>query len=1013
VNPARSAVILALAAASLLGGAAARAEHTPGVPGWQQDVHYSFSVTYAPQKFEIAGQETLAYWNLSPDTLTELYFHLYLNAYQPGSHMARDDASHEDWRIQDLPRKRRGSERIEGARILSSEDSLAVETDDTIARVALPEALAPGESVIVCLSFRSTIPDVPERMGRSGKGIFAAQWYPKVCVYDRFGWHTEQHLGSEFYGDFGAYDVRITLPGSFLVVHTGTLVNAWEVLPDSILARLSAPGDSAVTIWDRNRLSMPADSGQRAAMAMPRTWVIHADSVHDFAWACDEKWIWRRARWNGIEINTFHRASDAKRWNEMAAEGARMMEAMNHRFGPYPYPVFSFVEEPIGAGGVEFPNVVWITPRRGTSTASRRLEYLFAHELAHNWFYGMVGNNETAQAFLDEGLTSYSETAVMEMLYGRAGNLTRPQRPGWLHPSDDSRRAAWRSYLEFQASGIEEPVVTHSDRFKNPAAYYPSVYHKANVGLWTLRSIAGEDRFDGALRQYFETWRFHHPYAEDFFASMNHALGASYDWFWSGWFLRTDAIDVKLRRLRVTAKGSSVPRVELRLRSRGGIDPPVPVRFRDGEGREAMRVVPREAFLSAGGDALYRPVLPFRPTEAELDPKFTLPDLDWSDNRTSAWPRFALMVDSWRAPPRPIGKTLLLWRPDLWYQTKDGVEGGIAFDASTVRWEHALQGLVGLGTGERRGLRAREPRPFADLDARVRSLAAEPRRIARARGYDMDGHRGFRLSMTEDLGQKIERGFRWTLQAGVDLDRLYDPEAPRRRGEWSQGGHANLEGTLSSTRKFHRVRWTGSVRLRSALLSDSISYGSIYGVTTADVSAIPGFPILFRAAAGRVHGNAIPPEERFYLAGAGPRGEWTSRWFRSRGTIPTRWNAALGGDGNVRAFADTRPSGTAIFALNAESRSGRLIPAWVPVAGKLRVPVIEPRSSLFADVGEVSHGDVAIRDMAADLGVGFRTKPLFRNHLSLRADLPLYRTPPEAGENPWRLRAVFSVGEAF
>ncbi len=1000
----RSASFCLLAAAAIFAAAPALAEHTAGVPGWQQDVHYSLSVSYAPQKFEIAGQETLAYWNLSPDTLSELYFHLYLNAYRPGSHMARYDASHEDWRVQDLPAKRRGSERIESARILSG-DSLAVDTDDTIARVALPQTLAPGESVIVCLSFRSLIPDIPERMGRSGKGVFAAQWYPKVCVYDRFGWHTEQHLGSEFYGDFGAYDVRITLPATFLVAHTGTLVNPAEVLPDSIRARLAAPGDSAVTIWDRTRFASPTDSAGRTAAAMPRTWAIHADSVHDFAWACEEKWIWRRARWNGIEVYTYHRGSDAKHWNDMASEGARMVEVMSRRFGPYPYPRFSFVEEPIGAGGVEFPNIVWITPRRGTT--ARRLEYLFAHELAHNWFYGMVGSNETGQAFLDEGLTSYAETAIMETLYGRTGNLTHPQKPRWLFPEDDSRRSAWRSYLEFQASGIEEPVVTHSDRFKNPAAYYPSVYHKTNVGLWTLRSIAGEERFDDAMREYFASWRFHHPYAEDFFASMNHALGASYDWFWGEWFLRTDAIDVSLSRLRVTQERTpgAGPRVELRLRSRGGIDPPVPVRFRDGAGHEATRVVPREIFLAAEGDAVYRPDLPFAPIEAELDPDFTLPDIDWSDNRTSRWPRFEWMLDNWRAPPRPIGKTLLLWRPDLWYQANDGPQAGVAFDASTVRWEHGLQGTAGVG--------ARDPRVYADLEARVRSLSADPRRIARARGYDMDGHRGFRLSLTQDLGSKIERGLRWSLATGVDVDRLYDRETPRRPGEWSRGGYANLEATLSSSRKYHRVRWTGSVRLRTDLFTDSFSYGSLYAVTTADVSVIRRLPLLLRLAAGRVRGGAIPPEERFYLAGAGPRGEWASRWFRSRGALPARWNAALGGDGNVRGFADTRPSGAALVALNAESRSSRLVPAWVPLVGKLRVPVLEPRSSLFVDAGQVSEGPIALRDFAADFGVGFRTRPLFRNHLTLRTDLPLLRTPPETGERPWKLRAVFSVGEAF
>jgi aminopeptidase N len=990
--------------ASCPSGPAARAEHTPGVPGWQQDVHYSISATYTPAKFEIAGQETLAYWNLSPDTLSELYFHLYLNAYRPGSHMARGDAAQGNWRIENLPPKRRGGQWIDGARIQGG-DSLQVVTDDTIARMALPEALAPGESVIVCLSFRSKIPDVPDRMGRSGKGIFAAQWYPKVCVYDRFGWHTEQHLGSEFYGDFGAYDVRITVPGTFLVAHTGTLVNPAEVLPDSILARLAAPGDSAVTILDRSRYRAPPDSTARKTLEMPRTWVIHADSVHDFAWACDEKWIWRRARWSGIEIHTYHRASDRKRWYDMAAEGAKMMEIMSRRFGPYPYPRFSFVEEPIGAGGVEFPNIVWITPRAGaTGTATRRLEYLFAHELAHNWFYGMVGNNETAQAFLDEGLTSFAEAAIMETLYGREGNLTVPRKPSWLHPRDDSRRSARRNYLEFQARGIEEPVVTHSDRFKNPAAYYPSAYHKSNTGLWTLRSIAGASRFDEALREYFATWRFHHPYAEDFFASMNHALGQSYDWFWNGWFVRTDAIDVELRRVRSTPAARAYD-VELKLRSRGGIDPPVPVVFLDRNGREAIQTIPREVFLGAAGDAVYRTTLPFKPAEVELDPAFTLPDLSWSDNRTSRWPRFELMLDNWRSSPQPIGKTLLLWRPDVWYQTKDGVEIGAAFDASTIRWQHALHGLAGVGV--------REPRPFADLEARFRSLAADPRGIARARGYDMDGHRGFRLSISKDLDSKIERGFRWKLLAGVDYDKLYDRATPRRPAEWSEGGHANLEGTLASSRNYRRVRWTGSVRLRTGLLTEKVSYGSIYAVTTAEVSAIPAFPLQLRAVLGHVRGGAIPSEERLYLAGAGPRGEWSSRWFRSRGTIPTHWVAALGGDGNVRAFADTRPSGRALVALNVESRSSRFLPAWVPVLNKLRVPVIEPRSSLFADIGKVGEGGIALRDLAADFGVGVRTKPLMRGHLTLRADLPLFRTPPEAGERPWKVRAVFSVGETF
>ena len=1019
--PARALFTASITLFLLVRSAPAWAEHTPGIPGWQQDMHYRMSVSYAPQRFEIAGQETLAYWNLSPDSLTELYFHLYLNAYRPGSNMARYDASQENWRIQNLPPKRRGGEWIDRATIQGG-DSLHVFVDDTIARIPLPQVLAPGESVVVCLSFRSKIPDVPERMGRSGKGVFAAQWYPRVCAYDRFGWHTDQHLGSEFYGDFGSFDVRVVLPGTFLLAHTGTLMNPSEVLPDSILVRLAAPGDDAITIWDRSAFKAPSDSAAKRALEMPRAWVIHADSVHDFAWACEEKWVWRRARWNGIEIHTFHRVSDMKRWNDAAATGAMMMAALTRRFGPYPYPSFSIVEEPIGAGGVEFPNIVWVSPRY-RNDGTRRFESVIAHEMAHNWFYGMVGSNETAQAFLDEGFTSYAETGLMETLFGRTGNLTLPRQDfwlRWLHPLDDSRRRAWRNYLEFQARGIEEPVVTHSDRFKHPGAYYPSVYDKTNIGLWTLRAMAQERRFDEALREYFMTWRFHHPYADDFFAFMNRALGDSYDWFFRGWFLRTDCVDLTLRGLRsfplepprsgeTLASAGGVAdsfRVELSLASRGGIDPPVPVAFRDKEGHRANRVVPREAFLPAAGEAVYRTTLPFAPSEAQLDPDLTLPDIDRSDNSTSRWPRFQPMVDNWRASPHPLDRTLLLWRPDAWYQTHDGAEIGVAFDASTVRWEHALKGNLGGGL--------REPRPFFDLEGRLRSLAADSRAIARARGYDLDGHQGYRISMSRDLGSKLERGFRWNLNVGLDYDKLRARDAPRRPEEWSPGGYPNVEGLLSSSRNYRYVRWTGSVRFRTDLLTERAAYGSAYVVTTADVTAIPQFPLSLRAAYGRVRGGSVPPEERFYLAGAGPRGEWNSRWFRSRGTIPSHWVAALGGDGNVRGFADSRPSGRTLVAVNVESRSGRMIPAWIPVIHKLRVPVLDPRSSLFADVGKVGDGDESLfSNMAADFGVGIRTRPLIRNHLTLRVDLPFFRTPPEPDENRWRLRGVLSVGEAF
>lgn len=1020
--PRAGSVGILLAAVLCLVPAAARgasAGHVPGVPGWQQRVHYRIDAALDPLGHEVAGVETLTVWNESPDTLRELYWHLYLNAFQPGSNLARRFASNGDFDVERLSRSQQGSERIRSASLLGG-DTLRVESDDTVARTALPRPLAPGESLSVRFSFVSRIPGYADRSGRQGRYYFVGQWYPKLAVYDRFGWHAEQHMGNEFYGDFGAFDVRIALPRSYLLAYPGLLTNESEVYPDSILARIHAPGESAVTIWDMRRARAPRDSAGWGGLGPARVWRVHADSIHDFAWAACENWIWRRARWNGIDVNTYHRDGDAPAWMDFAAMGARLVEGMAARFGPYPYPRYSFIAAPVRAGGMEYPGLTFITTRRYPA-GSRRVEEICLHELAHSWFYGMLGSNETEQAFLDEGFTSYATTAVIEMQHGREGNMQlRPSRWPWLEPPDDFRSRVWRSYLDYEArSPAEDPVNTFADRFRTAGAYYPASYYKTEVGLWTLRHLLGPAAFDAALRQYVSNWRFHHPYAEDFYAAFDAATGGSWDWFFRSWFERTDAVDVGLTGLRTfpadrgggalaasPGERSDSFRVELALRSRGGLDLPVEVELSGEGGARRTVTVPREAFAAAAGYARYRFTLPFEPKRAVLDPDVALPDLTRSDNRIPRRPDFRFQVENFRSNPPPLVGTLVAWRPDLWYQSADGVEAGVAWDATTVRWQKGLRGLVLLGTRSRRA--------GADLAARFRSIPVDPRSTLETRAYDLDGHRGLRLRWHRDLAGRSDAAPRLTIEAGADADRLIRPEVPRRPEEWSREGHGNLEMVLSGTRAHRWGKLTGTITARASAWSDDVSYSSVVGTAVADLHVLPSFPLRARWIAGSVYGSAIPPEERLYLAGAGPRGEWESRWFRSRGTIPTHWTAALGGDGNVRAFAPERPSGTRLFAVNLESRASRLVPLPGSPWSRLRIPVLEPRPSLFLDVGQVAESsDRLFRSLRLDAGVGIRTRPLLRDRLVLRCDAPLLRTPPARGESRLGVRGVFSVGEAF
>jgi hypothetical protein len=481
---------------------------------WQQHVNYYMEIDMDVNTHQFKGHQLLDYTNNSPDTLLRVFYHLYFNAFQPGSMMdvrSRTITDPDD-RIMDRISKL-GPDEIGYLKVSTLEQDgipLSFNIAGTILEVELAKPLLPNATVRFDMQFQGQVPVQIRRSGRDnaeGVAYSMSQWYPKISEYDYRGWHANPYVGREFYGVWGDFEVKLHIDKDYTVAASGYLQNPTEV----------GHGYS--------------DKKQKSKKGK-LTWHFKAPNVHDFMWAADTdyKHVTTQVP-GGPTLHFFYLPDSATtHWEVLPEYTIKAFTYMSEHFGKYPYQKYSVIQG--GDGGMEYPMATLITGKRSL----RSLVGVTAHELIHSWYQSVLGTNESLFAWMDEGFTTFASAEVMDYLF---------QEKTLPHPQIDH----FNSYFNLVKDGKEEPLSTHADHFNFNQTYSTAAYNKGSVFLRQLNYIIGEEYFGSGMLRYFNEWKFKHPESNDFKRIMEKESGLELDWYFEYWINSTKTIDYGIKSI--------------------------------------------------------------------------------------------------------------------------------------------------------------------------------------------------------------------------------------------------------------------------------------------------------------------------------------------------------------------------------------------------------------------------------------------------------------------------------
>jgi len=481
---------------------------------WQQHVDYTMDIKMDVNSFNYEGTQKLIYTNNAPDDLERVFYHLFYNAFQPGSEMdvrsltiADADPRVSD-RISKLQKEDYGF--INVVSLTHNKIPVKYTVVGTVLEVELNEPIKSGESAVFEMIFEGQVPPVIRRAGKNNKegvALSMAQWYPKMAEYDFEGWHADPYIGREFHGVWGDFDVKLTLDKNYTVGGTGYLQNPNEI----------GHGYGTKTTKSDSDLL---------------TWHFVAPNVHDFTWAADPNFIHDTLQVpDGPMLHFLYKKSlerkYKKRWKDLQEPTSEIMQYYSKNVGKYPYKQYSVIQG--GDGGMEYGMCTLITGERSFES----LVGVTAHEIGHTWFQFLMASNESKHPWLDEGFAEYTCTFIENIIFG-------------VEPSEPMKRHFDRYYKLVQ-SGKEQPMSTHADRFAYNASYGISTYSKGALVLAQLRYIIGEENFWNSLQNYFNDWAFKHPTPNDFIRCAEKTSGIELDWFLTDWTQTTNTIDYSIK----------------------------------------------------------------------------------------------------------------------------------------------------------------------------------------------------------------------------------------------------------------------------------------------------------------------------------------------------------------------------------------------------------------------------------------------------------------------------------
>lgn len=1018
---------------------------------WQQDVHYKIKASIDDKTNIIDGDAELTYWNNSPDELPFVYFHLYSNAQTEDSYLA--DLYRNNKLYPKFGKYQKQGLGTNVSKITVNGVELKTEQDNTILKVYLPTALKSNEKITFNITFKTYFDNgsIRNRMKMFNafgyKHYDVVHWYPRISVYDKKqGWDTDQHMDHEFYGNYGTFDVAFTFPNHYILDATGTLLNQQEVMPADLRQKLDIKNFKTKP-WNEKPSVIIEPNGTT------KTWLFHAENVHDFALTADPTYRIDEVEWNGVKCIALVQEPHAAHWQNAAEYTSKIIKTNSESIGMYAYNKMVVAD---AQDGMEYPMV--------TLCGGYDPDYrdLFVHEISHNWFFGMVGSNETYRAALDEGFTQFLTNWTYERIDGKqrvryknkSKYVERFTEPDFVRNSE-----IYSGYMSDAARDVEANFNHHSDMFNGAIRHgggYRHVYMKAATMLYNLQYVLGDSLFLAAMQHYFEQWKFAHPYMEDFRNSIIQYTHVDLNWFFDEWIETSKTIDYSVKSVK---KGKEKGQYKITFK-RYGMQMPIDFTVIAKNDSLYHFHIPNTWFVKEtkatvlprwiGWDKVkpeYTAIvnIPSGVADVIIDSSTRLADVNMLNNNK----KFPLKYrfDSKIYNPSDWTRYELFARPDIWYNGYDGLKAGLNMNGHYMNYKHIFDATVWFNTGIGQNYLDSTVRKDLYDNISFRFLyRTSTDKFMKGSSFNfsakaLDGLNAYTIGFDrKDIKgkNKLYMFFKSMYRKGLnDLPYLLLPN------EWTPN---MLNNTLNVgiEHSYSYKRGTGNIHLgmRSSALMSDYDFQTVH-LNAVNRNRLGRLVLNTRVFAQYGTGTNWASESSLFLAGANPEEMMDNKYTRSQGIFDPSWatigattnNFQHGGGLNIRGYAgylapERQSDGTLAFAYKGQS--GAAFNMELEFDGLVRVKrqnwltrTFKLNTYLFADAGVINYNAVAdktlkMTDLRADAGLGVAlTIKRFGvlqtvNPLTLRFDMPFFLNKIPAKDKGFiQYRFVFGVSRAF
>lgn len=1019
---------------------------------WQQDVHYNIKAEINDSSDIVSGHEELTYWNNSPNDLSFVYFHLYNNAQCKDSYLS-DLYKNNDYQLK-YGKYRNKNLGTTVDKISLNGKELKTELDNTILKVYLPKPLPSGSSITLDIDFNTYFDKevIRNRMKMfnsfGSKHYDLVHWYPRISVFDRkMNWDTDQHMDHEFYGDYGSYYVELTFPNDYIVDGTGIMMNEKQMLPDSIRSKLDISNFLGKT-WNSAPSVIVKKDGTK------KTWKFSAMNVHDVAYTADPNYRIGETSTEGVRCIALVQEPHAVGWRNAAQYMAKIVETNNYNIGTYHYPKIISAD---ANDGMEYP---MLTLNGGFDPNYRTV---FIHEMTHNWFFGMVGSNETYRAFMDEGFTQFYTADSYQFIDGpltKNPPLKSKYAQKFTLPVRIIDEQIYNGYYGSVVTRSEEVNLnTHSDDFNGGIRHgggYSSVYYKTATMLKNLEYVLGRAFFDKAMQHYFNQWKFCHPYPEDFRNSIIQYTGIDLNWFFDQWLETGKTIDYKIGKIKKKKKGI----YEITFKRKGTMQMPVDFTIIDKNDSAHHYYIPNTWFEKPTHATTLPRWIGWGPKiktsytatvnvssklkNVIIDPSYRLADVDMINNVKRN--KIDLKFDSKIYNPPNWKQYDMRVRPACWYNGYDGIKVGAHLNGNYLNVKHVFDLTAWFSTGL-----AQMPLDSAVSTNSYRQISilfnyktSLNRYIKKSNFYlqlkSVDGLQGGTIGIEKRSNNDKTRFYAHykAMLRDVFRDSMY----LLNKKEWD---YQKLNGALhiGMERNYRYHKGVGNLLLnfRASAFNQDYDFSAITlcAVNKNDLGKIN---INTRVFAQAGFGNNIPTESSLYVAGANNEELMDNKYTRSTGIFPNEWagygattnHFTAGGGLNLRGYSGYllpqvdkdgyiryNYKGTSGASVNAEIEFGELFSFlnfnFIKNSFKMQ-PYI------FGDAGTINTNSpnefLEMSDIMGDAGIGttisiVKWGPLYGiAPLNIRFDMPLFVSRlPYQEKNYFQFRWMIGINKAF